>query len=340
MERRQLGKTALSVTVLGFGGAPLGNLYAPVSDAEAQASLETAWAAGRRLFDTAPFYGYGLSERRVGDALRDHPRDQFVLSTKVGRLIRRGWHESKAQEMFRSPMPFHAQFDYSYDGVMRSIEDSYQRLGLDRIDIALIHDIGETTHGDRQDEMMKAAMTGGYRALDELRRNGQIAAVGLGVNETAICLEAMQYGDFDCFLLAGRYTLLEQAALDDLLPACLARNISVIIGGPFNSGILARADALDATYNYQAAPPAIRDKVRRLVTICQAHQVSLPAAALQFTLAHPAIASVIPGARNAAEAASHHEMLSAIIPAAFWADLRAAGLLQEAAPVPARKAAM
>ncbi|HEX9446533.1 MAG TPA: aldo/keto reductase [Dongiaceae bacterium] len=334
MERRQIGKTELSVTVLGFGGAPLGNLYAPVGDAEAQASLEAAWAAGRRLFDTAPFYGYGLSERRVGDALREHPRDQFVLSTKVGRLIRRGWHESKAQEMFRSPMPFHARFDYSYDGVMRSLEDSYQRLGLDRIDIALIHDIGSTTHGDNHAAMMKAAMEGGYRALDELRRNGQLLAIGLGINETPVCLEAMQHGDFDCVLLAGRYTLLEQAALDDLLPACATRNVSVIIGGPFNSGILARADAADATYNYEIAPPEIRGKVRQLVAICQAHRVSLPAAALQFTLAHPVVAGVIPGARTVAEVTSHHDMLTAAIPAGFWADLRTSGLLHAAAPVP------
>jgi D-threo-aldose 1-dehydrogenase len=274
MERRAIGKTKLSVTTLGFGAAPLGNLYEPVSDAAARASLDAAWASGRRLFDTAPFYGYGLSERRIGDALRGYPRDQFVLSTKVGRLIRRGWHESKEREMFRSPMPFHARFDYSYDGVMRSIEDSYQRLGLDSIDIALIHDIGRTTHGDDQDAMMKVAMEGGYRALDELRRNGQITAIGLGVNETDVCLEAMRHGDFDCFLLAGRYTLLEQAALDDLMPACVAKNISVIIGGPFNSGILARADADDATYNYEIAPPAIRDRVRRLIEICQAHYVS------------------------------------------------------------------
>lgn len=334
MERRQIGKTGLDVTVLGFGGAPLGNLYAPVEEAEARASIEQAWSAGRRYFDTAPFYGYGLSERRVGDALRAFPRDQFVLSTKVGRLIRRGWHESKAQEMFRSPMPFHAAFDYSYDAVMRSIEDSYQRLGLDRIDIALIHDIGETTHGPRHVETMKTAMEGGYRALDDLRRNGQIAAIGLGVNETAVCLEAMRHGDFDCFLLAGRYTLLEQAALDDLLPACLARGVSLIIGGPFNSGILARADAADATYNYEAAPAEIRGKVRQLTGICAAHGVSLPAAALQFTLAHPAVVSVIPGARSAAEAASHHAMLATAIPPTFWSDLRDAGLLHAAAPVP------
>ena len=334
MERRQIGKTGLSVTVLGFGGAPLGNLFAVVPEDEAQATLEAAWASGRRLFDTAPLYGYGLSERRVGDALRDRPRDEFVLSTKVGRLIRRGWHESRVGEVFRTSMPFHAVFDYSYDGAMRSIEDSYQRLGLDRIDIALIHDIAADTHRDNQPAVFKAAMEGAYRALDELRRNGQVGAIGLGVNQADVCLDAMKYGDFDCFLLAGRYTLLEQDALNDLMPACAARNISIIIGGPFNSGILARADAADATYNYELAPENIRVRVRQLVQACGRHQVSLPTAALQFVLAHPVVASVIPGARNAAEAASHRNMLSVKIPQDFWSDLRATGLLHPAAPVP------
>ncbi|HVI91022.1 MAG TPA: aldo/keto reductase [Dongiaceae bacterium] len=334
MERQQIGKTGLNVTVLGFGGAPLGNLFAVVPEDEAQATLEAAWASGRRLFDTAPLYGYGLSERRVGDALRDRPRDEFVLSTKVGRLIRRGWHESRVGEVFRTSMPFHAVFDYSYDGAMRSIEDSYQRLGLDRIDIALIHDIAADTHRDNQPAVFKAAMEGAYRALDELRRNGQVGAIGLGVNQADVCLDGMKYGDFDCFLLAGRYTLLEQDALNDLMPACAARNISIIIGGPFNSGILARADAADATYNYELAPADIRARVRQLVQACERHQVSLPTAALQFVLAHPVVASVIPGARNAAEAASHYDMLSVKIPQDFWSDLRATGLLHPAAPVP------
>ena len=335
MERRQIGKTKLHLSILGFGGAPLGNLYTAVSEAEAQKSLTAAWEAGRRFFDTAPFYGYGLSERRVGDALRPHPRDEFVLSTKVGRLICRGWDESKTREMFASPMPFHAAFEYSYDGVMRSVEDSYQRLGLDRIDIVLLHDIGRMTHGEHHAAMMKSAMEGGYRALDELRRSGQIGAIGLGVNETAVCEEAMEHGDFDCFLLAGRYTLLEQGSLESFFPRCQAKGISVIIGGPFNSGILARGDQPDATYNYSAAPQDIRDRVTRLGEICRRHGVSMPAAALQFVLAHPVVASVIPGARNAAEAASHTEMLKVSIPGAFWSDLRGSGLLHPAAPVPA-----
>src|SRR5471032_29329 len=200
MELRRIGRTGLRVTPLGFGGAPLGNLLAPVSDAEAQATLAAAWRSGCRYFDTAPFYGYGLSERRMGDGLRAHPRGQFILSSKVGRLIRPGEHGRRKSDGFLSPLPFHAVPDYSYDGVMRSLEDSFQRLGLDRIDVAFMHDIGRLTHGKRHAGLMKTAMTGGYRALDELRRSGQVGAIGLGVNEIAVCEEAMGAGDFDCFL--------------------------------------------------------------------------------------------------------------------------------------------
>ena len=334
MKRRRIGKTGLKVTPLGFGGAPLGNLLAPVSGNDAAAAVAAAWSNGCRYFDTAPFYGYGLSERRMGDALRTLPRGQFVLSSKVGRLIRPGEHASKAGEGFRSPLPFHATYDYSYDGVMRSLEDSYQRLGLDRIDIVLLHDIGSLTHGRQHANIMKMAMGGGYRALEKLRRSGQVGAIGLGVNEIAVCQEAMEAGDFDCFLLAGRYTLLEQTPLDGFFATCRARGISIILGGPFNSGILVRPGRAGGTYNYKAAPPAIRARLRKLVAICAAHRVALPNAALQFCLAHPVVASVIPGARNAAEAASHRRMLKAKIPAAFWDELRATGLLHPAAPVP------
>jgi D-threo-aldose 1-dehydrogenase len=335
MERRQIGRTDLRVTPLGFGGAPLGNLFAAVSAGEALGALEMAWAKGCRFFDTAPLYGFGLSERRVGDALRDRPRGGYLLSTKVGRLIRPGEDDSKKSEAFVATPPFHAVYDYSYDGVMRSIEDSYQRLGLDRIDIALLHDIGAYTHGEHHGALMKIAMTGGYRALDELRRNGQLGAIGLGVNEIAVCREAMESGDFDCFLLAGRYTLLEQTALDEFFPACQKQGISIIVGGPFNSGILARADAADTTYNYAPAPEPIRARVAALSRICAAHGVLLPAAALQFCLAHPVVASVVAGARNAGEAAGHWEMLEARIPPAFWAELQGADLLHPEAPTPA-----
>lgn len=328
---RNLGKTAVRVTEIGFGGAPLGNLFAAVPDADAEASLRTAWDSGCRFFDTAPLYGFGLSERRVGDALRDKPRDRFVLSTKVGRLLRPGADQGSA---FQSPMPFHAVFDYSYDGVMRSVEHSLQRLGLERIDVALIHDLAHDWLGDDYPAQLRTAMEGGYRALAELKASGQVGAIGLGVNEVSACEEAMARGDFDCFLLAGRYTLLEQGALDRFFPECERRGVSVVIGGPFNSGLLARVGKPDATYNYGAVPPEIAQRAVALLEACSRHDVPLPAAALQFPLAHPVVAAVIPGARNAAEVASHWAWARLRIPGALWDDLRASGLLHAEAPVP------
>jgi D-threo-aldose 1-dehydrogenase len=331
---RNLGKTTLRVTEIGFGGAPLGNLFAVVTDPDAQASLAASWDNGCRFFDTAPYYGYGLSERRVGDALRQRKRDTYVLSTKVGRLIRPGAHLRGAGTDFHTPMPFYAQFDYGYDATMRSIEDSLQRLGLDRIDVALIHDIGREQHGDQHVKFMRDAMEGGYRALAELKKSGQIGAIGLGVNEVAVCEEAMGHGDFDCFLLAGRYTLLEQGALDRFFPACQKKNISIIVGGPFNSGLLARVGQPDATYNYGAVPAEIAKRAAALHEVCARHNVPLPAAAIQFPLAHPVVAAIIPGARNAAEVASHWQWARLKIPAALWDDLRQSGLLHAQAPAP------
>lgn len=331
---RNLGKTPLRVTEIGFGGAPLGNLFAIVTDEEARAGLGTAWDNGCRFFDTAPLYGYGLSERRVGDVLRDKPRDDYVLSTKVGRLLRPGMQGRGGGTDFKSPMPFHADFDYSYDATMRSLEDSLQRLGLERIDVALIHDIGRDWHGDRQPAIVRQAMSGAAKALAELKAAGRVGAIGIGVNEAEVCEQALEQADFDCFLLAGRYTLLEQAPLDRLFPACRKRNVAIIIGGPFNSGLLARVGQPDATYNYGAVPPEIAQRAAALHAVCSRHGVPLPAAALQFPLAHPAVASVIPGARNAAEVASHWQWARRAIPSALWEDLRSQGLLHPEAPVP------
>ncbi len=334
MDRRQIGRTALSVTALGCGGAPFGNLQTPVSDRDAANAIDAAWDHGCRYFDTAPYYGYGLSERRVGDRLRLHPRSDYVLSTKVGRLIRPGDNEQKKLENFPASLPFHAKYDYSYDAVMRSLEDSYQRLGLERIDILLMHDIEPRTHGERYPELLKTAMESGYRALEELRRNGVVSAIGLGVNDLAACEAAMEAADFDCFLLAGRYTLLEQAPLESFFQSCQKRDVSIIIGGPFNSGVLVRMGRDDATYDYLAIPDAIRERVKKLAEIADTHGVGLGAAALQFCLAHPVVASVIPGARTAAEVESHWQMVRARIPEAFWDDLRGQGLLHPDAPVP------
>ena len=335
---RPLGATRIQVTELGFGGASLGNLYRPVDEDQARAAVVTAWSAGMRYFDTAPYYGFGLSERRIGDALRDKRREYFVLSTKVGRLLRpMPSHHGDAERCgFRSPMPFEPVFDYSYDGILRSYESSLQRLGLSRVDVLLVHDIGPATHGKANDTHFKALMGGGYRALDELRSSGDIVAVGLGVNEWEICEAAMDYGRFDCVLLAGRYTLLEQEALQTFFPKCAVHGTTVIIGGAYNSGILATGVRRGGVvhYNYEPAPENVIERVGKIEEICDIHGVPLPAAALRFPLAHPQVSCVIPGMgspRRIEQVTNHY---SATIPDAFWRDMKGAGLIREDAPIP------
>jgi D-threo-aldose 1-dehydrogenase len=329
--KRRIGRTALEVTELGLGCATLGGSRIDVTRQEAEAIVRAAWAAGVRYVDTAPYYGFGQAERAVGDALREVPRGEWTLSTKVGRLLRprRSLPEPGARI---PPMPFEPVYDYSYDGIMRSFEDSLQRLGLAAIDILYVHDIGVYQHGpDAHPGLMRSLRDSGYRALDELRRSGAVSAIGIGVNEREVLLEAIEWGQWDAFLLAGRYTLLEQAPLDDLLPRCQAAGTSIVIGGPLNSGILAGRDS----WNYRSAPPEILTRVAALRRACDSHQVPLAAAALQFPLAHPAVAAIIPGPRNVAEFAANLELLRRPIPAALWHDLRQQGLLHPAAPIPA-----
>jgi D-threo-aldose 1-dehydrogenase len=329
-ERRPLGRTSLEVTVLGLGCATMGGHRIPVTREDAEAIVRAAWAAGVRYVDTAPYYGFGQAERCVGDALRAGPRDEWVLSTKVGRLLR-PQAKPPANETHPPPMPFDAVFDYSYDAVMRAFEDSLQRLGLARIDILYVHDIGAMQHGrEKHPAIMRAFRDGGYRALEGLRRGGIVRAVGIGVNEREVLLEAMEWGDWDAFLLAGRYTLLEQGPLDDLLPKCLRAGVSIVVGGPLNSGILAGRD----TWNYKTAPPEVVARVDAIRAVCDHHQVPLAAAALQFPLAHPAVAAIIPGPRNVAEFEANLELLGYPIPSALWADLRDAKLLHPDAPTP------
>jgi D-threo-aldose 1-dehydrogenase len=289
MQKRRVGKTSLEVTTFGLGTFPLGATQYGVSVDERQSVLQTAWDAGVRYFDTAPIYGRGASERAVGDAMRSRPRSDWILSTKVGRLL-------KPKAEWRTPvaegaMPFHDEFDYSYDGIMRSFEHSLQRLGLAKIDILLAHDLGAVQHGqDGYREALGILRKSGYRALDELRSSGTVDAIGLGVNETQPCLDVLEFGDWDVFLLAGRYTLLEQAPLDTLLPLCRNRRTSLIVGGAFNSGILAGRD----TYNYAQPPQSVLDRVEALKSVCGRHGVALQAAAIQFPLGHSAVASAIP----------------------------------------------
>jgi D-threo-aldose 1-dehydrogenase len=327
---RQVGRTGLRVTELGLGCATLGGSRIDVARQAAEDIVAAAWGAGVRYVDTAPFYGVGQAERAVGDAMRDHPRDEWVLSTKVGRLLRpnpTGEHPDGRHH----PLPFDPVYDYSYDGIMRSFEDSFQRLGLARIDILYVHDIGIYQHGaEAHPVLMKTLRESGYRALEELRDGGAVSAIGIGVNEREVLLEAMEWGQWDAFLLAGRYTLLEQAPLDDLLPKCLASGTSIVVGGPLNSGILAGRE----TWNYNPAPPEVVARVKAIAVICDAHHVPLPAAALQFPLAHKAVAAIIPGPRNAAEFNQNLGLLRHPIPTALWSDLRQANLLHPEAPVP------
>ena len=328
-ETRRIAKTSLDVTVLGLGGATLGGNMSPVSEADAHMLVLDAYDSGIRYFDTAPFYGYGKSEHMVGDELRG--RKDWILSTKVGRRLKARRKPQDPDDPWKNPFPFEYVFDYSYDGVMRSYEDSLQRLGLDHIDIAFIHDVDVQSHGkDAQPAMFEAAMTGAYKALDELRRNGEIKAIGLGVNEAKPIADALDRGDWNVFLLAGRYTLLEQDPLKTLLPAVARHGASIIIGGPFNSGILVGRD----TWNYTRAPQAVVDRAKAIGRVCDAHNVPLAAAALRFPAAHPLVASIIPGPRSAEELNTIFEWWRTAIPASLWSDLKAEKLLDPDAPVP------
>jgi D-threo-aldose 1-dehydrogenase len=328
-EKRRIGRTSVEVTSLGLGCATLGGSRINVSRETAEAIVRAAWAAGVRYIDTAPFYGFGQAERCVGDAMRWVPRDEWVLSTKVGRLLR-PCPTAADSEGRRHPLPFEVVYDYSYDGIMRSFEDSLQRLGLARIDILLVHDIGAVQHGEAHPRLMRTLRDGGYRALENLRGSGTVGAIGIGVNEREVLLEAMEWGQWDVFLLAGRYTLLEQGPLDDLLPRCLKVGTSVVVGGPLNSGILAGRN----TWNYRAAPPEIVARVNAIAAVCDSHKVPVAAAALQFPLAHPAVAAIIPGPRNVDEFHANLRLLRQAVPAQLWADLCTAGLLHPEAPIP------
>ena len=329
-QKRRVGQTGIEVTTLGLGTATLGGNRVPISQQTSEAIVRAAWTAGVRYFDTAPFYGLGFSERRVGDALREEDRDAWVLSTKVGRLLRPRTQSGPRPDGWLTKMPFEVEYDYSRDGIMRSFEDSLQRLGLARIDIIYVHDIGEYQHGEANAAHMKVLRESGRKALERLKSSGAVCAIGIGVNETKVLMDAMEWADWDVFLLAGRYTLLEQGPLDDLLPLCQQRGTSIVVGGPLNSGILAGRD----TWDYAPAPEDVRQRARRLGEVCERHGVKLAAAALQFPLAHPAVAAVIPGPRSAEEFAENAALMRTLIPAALWEELRGEGLLHPNAPVP------
>lgn len=331
---RLLGRSRLPVSTLGFGGAPLGDLYAHLDEATAVATVEAAITGGVTLFDTSPLYGHGLSEHRIGAALRRVPREGLVLSTKVGRVAEPFAGRGDGSG-YRGGLPHGLRFDYSYDGAMRSLEQSALRLGVDRIDIVLIHDVDVWTHGAALIEQRFAeAMNGAYRALERLRAAGAVRAIGVGVNEAEMCERFAREGDFDTMLLAGRYSLLEQPALASFMPLALEKGIGLMLGGVFNSGILATGPVPGARYNYNPAPPDILARVAAIEAVCARHGVPLRHAALQFPLGHAAVASLVMGAVSPAEVADQIAELAQPVPAALWAELKAEGLLAADVPVP------
>lgn len=323
--RRPLGRSGLEVSQLGFGTGPLGGLLGATGATAARDALSAAYEAGLRYIDTAPLYGFGLSERRVGDALIELRRNNFIISTKIGRVLTARRKRPATPTQFQGSLPFNVTFDYSYDGVMRSFEDSLQRLGTDRVDILLVHDINRKYQGDQVYARVKELMAGGYRALEELRAQRAIGAFGAGINDLEICTRMLEAGDFDCFMVPGRYTLLDQSAGEAFLPSCLKRGVSVLVAAPFESGILATGAVADATYNYVAATSDILARVRRLEDICRDHDVSLAAAALQFPFRHPVVSGVVVGMRSSYEVAQNVHWFREEVSDAFWKDLESEG---------------
>lgn len=324
-------------TRIGFGTAPLGNMYRNIPEQEALDTVEAAWQQGIRYFDAAPMYGAGLAELRLGHALQHHPRNEYVLSTKVGRLILDEVEDPASRDLgekgglFEHGLPNRIVYDYSADGALRAVEASLKRLKTDRLDIVWIHDPARDFHGDAWKDVFHTAMTGAATALTRLRDEGVIKAWGLGVNRVEPCVMALQQSDPDGFLIAGRYTLLDHAdALQELMPASLERGARIVVGGPYNSGILAGGEH----YEYQQATPDILARVARLRALCAQHGVDIRAAALQFSLAHPAVAAVIPGASRPGRIAENLALAKATIPGSFWQALREQGLVSPHAPLP------
>jgi D-threo-aldose 1-dehydrogenase len=336
MPTRKLGHTQAVISQYGLGGAPLGSLYQKISNDQAQACLQAAWDGGIRYFDTAPLYGHGKGERRVGRFLEEQS-DAFVVSSKAGRLLQKPKDvRDNYAPAWADPSPFEAYFDFSYDGIMRSYEDSMQRLGLNRIDMLIIHDLDMGYH--QTDARLRShfgmLVSSGYRAFDELKRSGDILAIGAGVNEIPMMPYFLDFVPLDFFMVAGRYTLLEQDVLDDVFPQCEREGVGIIVGGAFNSGILATGANPDAKFDYAKAPAAVLEKVRHIYRVAQTFGVSPIAAALQFPLGHPLVASVIPGAISAEEISTNLEHAQATIPADFWQALKDEGLMRLDAPTP------
>ncbi len=333
--RRRLGRTSVEVTELGFGGASIGELFVRVPERDATATLAAAWDAGVRYFDTAPWYGRGLSELRTGAGLRDHPRPEYALSTKVGRWLKPATAEGFDGSPWLGGSPNEVVFDYTYDGIMRAVEQSRMRLGITRFDIAWIHDLDHLYHDPPTiDSHLRDLASSGWRALEELRSAGLIGGFGAGINDLGLIPRFLDIGDVDAFLIAMPYTLLDQEVLNAEFPDCVERGVGFVIGAVFASGILAKGPVPGGRYAYADPSPEVIEKTRRIAAVCDRHGVPLPAAALQFPLGHPAVASVIPGASSPAQQARTVEWFRTSIPADLWAELKHEGLLRSDAPVP------
>jgi len=331
---RSLGRSGLVVSELGFGGAPLGDLYRVHDDAAAIATVEAAARGGVTLFDTAPLYGRGLSEHRIGTALRRRPRGSFVLSTKVGRVYAPAPAGVRDRGGYVGGLPFEGRFDYSRDGCLRSLEQSLLRLGVASVDVALVHDLDPWAHGDALEKRIREVLDGAWRALSDLRAQGVVRAIGLGVNDAGVCLRFAREADLDCVMLAGRYSLLEQPALG-FLELAGSRGIGVMLGGVFNSGILATGAVPGAKHDYRDASPEVLARVARIERVCLAHGIALRHAAVRFPLGHPAVSSIVLGAVTEDEVARNLDAFARPVPAALWRDLVAEGLLPGQAPLPA-----
>ena len=330
-------RTGVELSTLGFGGAPLGELFDPVSETQAQDTLQAAWDAGIRYYDTAPFYGYGKSEHRLGHFLRQQQRKDFVLSTKVGRVLTATRDlDSFDRGFWVGGLPFDYRFDYSYDGIMRSWEDSLQRLSLSSIDVLLIHDLDSFFHDSEQrfSAHVNQLITSGWRALDELRSQGLVKAVGTGLNRMGALPRLIDAVDLDLSIVAMPYTLLDQEVLDEEFPLCQEHNVNIVIGAVFASGILVSGPTEGARYAYDTASPEVLEKTRRIQEVCQRHDVPLPAAAMQFPLGHPLVSAIIPGAMEPSHITGNAQWFQHEIPADMWAELKAEGLLREDAPTP------
>ena len=326
LELRQVGTSDIRVTALGLGGAPLGGLFTSVGAENAVSAVQRGYELGVRFFDTAPLYGRGKSERFYGQALSEFDRDSYTLSSKVGRVLNSNDSASDCDDIYVELPPYDVEFDFSRDGVLRSIEESLERLGLERLDIALIHD---------PDDHWEQAISEAYPTLAELRSQGVVGAIGAGMNQWEMPARFAREGDFDCFLLAGRYTLLDHSGLEELLPLCAEKRVSVILGGPYNSGVLASDLGPETTYFYERTPPDTLETAKRIKAVCDRHDVPLKAAALQFGLAHPAVASTIPGPRTPDEVSENVAMASFDIPSDLWAELKSERLIPDEAPIPA-----